>query len=319
MGALIGYVRRHHVALLALFVALGGSAYAAKKIGSKGIKTNAVKSRHIAPGQVTPGDVQSVAVTSVKANPLTAADPCSSGQTGVLCGFFDGGPSDGNYENAPGYTPAAFYKDVEGLVHLEGVVRVTSLQATTIALVLPSGYRPAANPRTAIRGDLTAIEFVPDDFRILGPDEMRQPPPRIVAAESVGPDGAALPGPRPVSAGDGEKRREAILQAIRSALRAPATGEKREMGHLERVECTGRAVFFHLRTAGGTIKLGNRLPDGPDIRVFTPDLNGLTIGCLFSPVDYPTVFIYKDAPDARAKTAGTIVSFDFVPKSFVLD
>lgn len=180
-------------------------------------------------------------------------------------------------------------------------------------------YRPAANPRSAIRGDLTAIEFVPDDFRILGPDEMRQPPPRIVAAESVGPDGAALPGPRSPAPGDAEKRREAVLQAIRAALRTPATGEKREIGHLERVECTGRAVFFHLRTAGGTIKLGNRLPDGPDIRVFTPDLNGLTIGCLFSPVDYPTVFIYKDAPDARAKTAGTIVSFDFVPKSFVLD
>lgn len=51
------YVRRHHVALLALMIALGGTSYAATKIGSKNIKSNAVKSRHIADGQVTAADI----------------------------------------------------------------------------------------------------------------------------------------------------------------------------------------------------------------------------------------------------------------------
>jgi hypothetical protein len=42
------YIRRHHVALLALFVALGGTALA--------LGRNEVKSKHIAPGQVKRSD-----------------------------------------------------------------------------------------------------------------------------------------------------------------------------------------------------------------------------------------------------------------------
>ena len=42
------YIRRHHIGLLALFVALGGTALA--------LDRNEVKSRHIAPGQVKRSD-----------------------------------------------------------------------------------------------------------------------------------------------------------------------------------------------------------------------------------------------------------------------
>ena len=47
-GGLGRYIRQHHVALLALFVALGGTALA--------LERNGVKSRHIAPGQVKRSD-----------------------------------------------------------------------------------------------------------------------------------------------------------------------------------------------------------------------------------------------------------------------
>jgi hypothetical protein len=42
------YIRRHHIGLLALFVALGGTAWA--------LERNEVKSRHIAPGAVKRSD-----------------------------------------------------------------------------------------------------------------------------------------------------------------------------------------------------------------------------------------------------------------------
>lgn len=180
-------------------------------------------------------------------------------------------------------------------------------------------YRPST-ARGNPRGELVAIEFVPDDFRIMSAAEMRQPPPRIVSVDRVGPDGAVLvgrPPPEPVDAANA--RREAVLRAIKNALRQPAEGEKRDIGYLERIECTSKGAYFHLRTATGTIRLLNPPPNGPDIRVFTPDLAGMRFGCMTSPVEYPTVFIYKDTPDAKAKTAGTIVALDFVPKSFVLD
>lgn len=51
------YVRRHHVALLALFVSLGGTAYAGSKIGSSDIKRDAVKSKHVAKNALKGQDV----------------------------------------------------------------------------------------------------------------------------------------------------------------------------------------------------------------------------------------------------------------------
>lgn len=61
---------QHHVALLALFIALGGTAYAAALAG------NSVKSRHIAPGQVKRSDIARNAINSsrVSNGSLGAAD-----------------------------------------------------------------------------------------------------------------------------------------------------------------------------------------------------------------------------------------------------
>ncbi|MFL5824431.1 MAG: hypothetical protein ACJ764_13430 [Solirubrobacteraceae bacterium] len=81
MFRMLGSGRPGHgtvVAYLALFVALGGSAYAAASasIGSNDIKPNAILSRHIKDGQVTSADVGASAITSAKiaANAITGAD-----------------------------------------------------------------------------------------------------------------------------------------------------------------------------------------------------------------------------------------------------
>jgi hypothetical protein len=55
------YLRRHHVALLALFVALGGTSYAAVKlpansVGAKQIKNNAVRSAEVKNGALKSQD-----------------------------------------------------------------------------------------------------------------------------------------------------------------------------------------------------------------------------------------------------------------------
>ena len=64
------------VALLALFVALGGTTYAAATIGSGDIKNNAVLSRHIKDGAVKNHDLaaNSVGTGKVIDNTLTGAD-----------------------------------------------------------------------------------------------------------------------------------------------------------------------------------------------------------------------------------------------------
>src|SRR2546421_12842696 len=64
------------VASLALFVALGGTTYAAATIGAGDIKNDAVRSRHIKNGQVKNPDLapNSVGGGKVINNSLTGAD-----------------------------------------------------------------------------------------------------------------------------------------------------------------------------------------------------------------------------------------------------
>ena len=52
------------VAFVALFVALSGGAYAAKKIGSKNLRSNAVTTKKIKNGAVTGKKIKSKAVTA---------------------------------------------------------------------------------------------------------------------------------------------------------------------------------------------------------------------------------------------------------------
>jgi len=65
------YLRRHHVALLALFLAIGGTSYAAAKL-----PTNSVATKQIKNGQVKKADLGTDSVTSpkVKDGSLQARD-----------------------------------------------------------------------------------------------------------------------------------------------------------------------------------------------------------------------------------------------------
>ncbi len=106
---------------------------------------------------------------------------------------------------------------------------------------------------------------------------------------------------------------------MKDALRAPIAGETREMGFLEKIECSGKGNFFHIRTSSKTLRLSNSSPQTLSIRVFVPDLGGVQFGCGIKPIEFPAVFIYTGKPNAKSKTDGEIVSLEFMPKSFILD
>ena len=170
------------------------------------------------------------------------------------------------------------------------------------------------------RAELIAIEFVPNDFRLMTGNELKQPPPRIVPIESVDSNGVAITlSPNGKLPDLAKLRRDSMLLGIKAALRQPGEGERREIGYLDKIECAEKAVFFHIRTATQTLRLLDAIPKSRPIQIFAPDLEGTRFDCALRPVEFPAVFIYLDAPDAKAKTAGSITSLDFVPKSFVLN
>ena len=73
-------LRRNAIGLLALFVALGGTAFAVSKIGPGDIANNAVRSKHITKGQVRKDDTELVKHARAQAAiTLTSADPTDQG------------------------------------------------------------------------------------------------------------------------------------------------------------------------------------------------------------------------------------------------
>jgi len=162
------------VATLALFVALGGSAYAVKQlpknsVGPKQLRKNAVRTGDISRNAVRVGklDKEAVkagklaknavptnrlrndAVTGAKVNESTLSTVPSAQTANSIVppeGWHEvGTPGEPGFLNAwtnaaaPSET-AAFFKDREGMVHLKGTV--TGGTALDV-FVLPPGYRPA--------------------------------------------------------------------------------------------------------------------------------------------------------------------------------
>jgi hypothetical protein len=134
LASLVAYIRRHHVAYLALAVALGGTAYA--------IEANSVKSRHIDDGQVKPRDLGLVKVVE-RAGP----DTISSTGPAIKQDFKIKVPE-------PGLLA----------VHVKGEINQTSSDAVCgIGIVLPdaSSTRPLIQHSFDTNGDFAKFRSAP--------------------------------------------------------------------------------------------------------------------------------------------------------------
>ena len=163
------------ISLIALFVALGGTTYAAtslprNSVGTKQLKRNAVTSSKIKKGAVTASKINTNGLTAPNAvhaanasHATTAGSAPPSGSAGgALSGpypnpslaapeawheigasgqppFFNG------WQNSDpvNLTTAAYYKDPWGVVHLKGVLSHPGGSTSLPFFGLPAGYRPS--------------------------------------------------------------------------------------------------------------------------------------------------------------------------------
>jgi hypothetical protein len=152
------------VSYIALFVALGGSAYAAghlgkNSVGTKQLKKNSVTNAKIKKGAVTGAKVESHSLTGENielsslgtvprasladsANALAATEPTHRvGSPGEPP--FQGGSGNTGPNASFKLQPVGFYKDHEGIVHLEGYATVGAVGPLAgVIFTLPPGYRP---------------------------------------------------------------------------------------------------------------------------------------------------------------------------------
>jgi tetratricopeptide (TPR) repeat protein len=149
-------------------------------------------------------------------------------------------------------------------------------------------------------GELLSIEFVPTAFRYVNKLD-----------DLVRTQGTDDPMKDP-------EKRAGIVEAIRKELRTPAAGQKREMGYLEKIECTNKGIYYNFRTSNQLLRLIVLNAEALQVRLFNRDLGDLDFGCNLRPMDVPAVFIYTDKPDDKTAAAGEILSIDFVPNFFTL-
>jgi hypothetical protein len=148
------------VAYLALFIALGGSAYAVShlgknSVGAKQLKKNAVTTAKITKEAVTSAKVKKDTLTGTQINASTLGTVPSAQVAQTTDALSPpepwhvvGAPGEPGFESGwesasiPVDSSIAFYKDHEGVVHLRGVA--TGGLAAGAVFQLPPGFRPAS-------------------------------------------------------------------------------------------------------------------------------------------------------------------------------
>ena len=166
-------------------------------------------------------------------------------------------------------------------------------------------YRPAT-PVSAARtlGQLTAISFVADDFRLKTIDQMFAA--RLVAIDD---DTLRRSGPKPVITA------ESIRRSIEQNLRRPEKNEERVTGTIQKIECSSTEVDFQVLSGGKTYKFARGVPGRVDIGWFTVASSQLPVTCGSGPLASNAILTFSRSTNF-AGVDGELKSIEFVPDDF---
>jgi hypothetical protein len=150
------------VALISLVVAMAGTTYAAIKlpknsVSAKQLKKNSVTGAKIKKDAVTGAKVKDQSLTGKDINlaqlgtvpSAQTANGISPGEATHLVGApgepgFESGSTNLGSLGTTAVRPVGFYKDHEGIVHLQGFAKVGESGSLGTIFSLPPGYRPAS-------------------------------------------------------------------------------------------------------------------------------------------------------------------------------
>ena len=152
------------MATIAVFMALGGGAYAAFKlpknsVGTKQLKNAAVTTKKIKNGAVTKSKINTSGLTVPNAsNANNLGGRPASAYAAVAQPAYIAPTLNSGYTNfGSGDTTVGYMKDTLGFVHLKGTFNCPSVQGT--AFTLPAGYRPSQNQFGAAISNVTGTDI----------------------------------------------------------------------------------------------------------------------------------------------------------------
>jgi Flp pilus assembly protein TadD len=166
-------------------------------------------------------------------------------------------------------------------------------------------YRPVRAP-TANKtlGELDAISFVPDNFRLKTVEEMASA--RLVTIDD---DTLRRSGPSPII------NDETIARSISQSLRKPKKGEDRVVGTIEKVECLTATTIFNVRSGGRPYKFIHASGQ-VELSRFTVASSQLSVRCGSGPIAATTILTFLRSNRSNG-VDGELKAIEFVPDGFV--
>lgn len=158
-------------------------------------------------------------------------------------------------------------------------------------------FRDERDTKMKTVGTLSGMYFVPEDFVLKSKEELAQMK-RIVVI-------------------DDEERKQQLLAGIKESLRELQSGEKQEIGIVEKIECFKNEMIFRVKIGEQSLSLKTNSPNDVSITYFTRDAAGMQFGCGIKPPPIKAVITFR--PDKKDSNKGEIVALEFVPKDFELE
>jgi hypothetical protein len=163
-------------------------------------------------------------------------------------------------------------------------------------------YRPATGLSA---GRLTAISFVPENFRLKTLVEMN-------AARAVAIDDDTVRRSRPSV----EVNPDSIHRSIAQSLRKLQKGEQRVGGTIEKIDCDADHALFTVSASGKTYKLARSSSERPEIGWFTVASSQFSLACGSGPIQARTLISFAPVTQQNPLD-GVIKAIEFVPEGFI--
>lgn len=109
-----------------------------------------------------------------------------------------------------------------------------------------------------------------------------------------------------------------MAEATRNSLRPPGDGETHVVGVFARIECAPKGLVFHVRADGRVLRLHAGSFNNLHIMAYTREAGG-QITCGERKPESHAVVTFRRAPDAKAKSDGSLAALEFVPADFRLN
>lgn len=108
----------------------------------------------------------------------------------------------------------------------------------------------------------------------------------------------------------------AMLEAINQNLRRAKPNEKRILGFLTKIDCGANGIEYSVKTDGQILKLNSETFDSVMLMSYTAETSNTVVGCGAPKNPVFAVVVYRPSANTNAKSAGEIVSIEFVPQKF---